>query len=219
MSLRATQSGRREQQRPSQCGLNPLQHLRSEQKNQPPAVGFFNSGGEEEDRTPDLVIANDALSQLSYFPGKVQNSPWMNHSAQEPVLIFPPCPANNLFLFAGQVELLIVSDLASATRIKSTADAGAARAGYPENRLPNGDQGDQPALLFRPGHGAGRQVGRPRCFTRHAAPRLQLPFHQERWMSGLSRTPGKRVWVNSPPRVRIPLSPPVPRAATIVVSP
>ena len=30
----------------------------------------------------------------------------------------------------------------------------------------------------------------------------------ERWMSGLSRTPGKRVWVNSPPRVRIPPSPP-----------
>ena len=28
-------------------------------------------------------------------------------------------------------------------------------------------------------------------------------------MSGLSRTPGKRVRVNSPPRVRIPLSPPV----------
>ena len=28
-------------------------------------------------------------------------------------------------------------------------------------------------------------------------------------MSGLSRTPGKRVGVNSPPRVRIPLSPPV----------
>ena len=27
-------------------------------------------------------------------------------------------------------------------------------------------------------------------------------------MSGLSRTPGKRVWDNIPPRVRIPLSPP-----------
>ncbi len=25
-------------------------------------------GGEEEDRTPDLRIANAALSQLSYFP-------------------------------------------------------------------------------------------------------------------------------------------------------
>ena len=30
-------------------------------------------------------------------------------------------------------------------------------------------------------------------------------------MSGLSRTPGKRVRVNSPPRVRIPLSPPAPQ--------
>ena len=30
-------------------------------------AGFFvGLGGEEEDRTPDLVIANDALSQLSY---------------------------------------------------------------------------------------------------------------------------------------------------------
>ncbi|MEY2677745.1 MAG: hypothetical protein RLZ00_437 [Pseudomonadota bacterium] len=31
-------------------------------------------------------------------------------------------------------------------------------------------------------------------------------------MSGLSRTPGKRVWVNSPPRVRIPLAPPITKA-------
>jgi hypothetical protein len=31
-------------------------------------------------------------------------------------------------------------------------------------------------------------------------------------MSGLSRTPGKRVGVNSPPRVRIPLPPPAPPA-------
>ena len=29
---------------------------------------FVGLGGEEEDRTPDLVIANDALSQLSYSP-------------------------------------------------------------------------------------------------------------------------------------------------------
>src|SRR5688572_14929166 len=33
-------------------------------------------------------------------------------------------------------------------------------------------------------------------------------------MSGLSRTPGKRVWVNSPTRVRIPPSPPVPSVLT-----
>ena len=30
----------------------------------------------------------------------------------------------------------------------------------------------------------------------------------ERWMSGLSRTPGKRVWDNIPTGVRIPPSPP-----------
>ncbi len=32
------------------------------------SAGFLNSGGAKEDRTPDLVIANDALSQLSYGP-------------------------------------------------------------------------------------------------------------------------------------------------------
>ncbi len=31
-------------------------------------AGFFMGGGEEESRTPDLVMANDALSQLSYPP-------------------------------------------------------------------------------------------------------------------------------------------------------
>ncbi|MDB5046835.1 MAG: hypothetical protein JWQ08_2885 [Deinococcus sp.] len=34
-------------------------------------AGFL-VGGVEGDRTPDLVIANDALSQLSYDPGPVQ---------------------------------------------------------------------------------------------------------------------------------------------------
>jgi hypothetical protein len=34
-------------------------------------------------------------------------------------------------------------------------------------------------------------------------------------MSGLSRTPGKRVWGNTPPRVRIPPSPPVYRTPKI----
>ncbi len=36
-------------------------------------------------------------------------------------------------------------------------------------------------------------------------------------MSGLSRTPGKRVWVHSPPRVRIPPVPPnkKPRSARL----
>ena len=37
-------------------------------------AGFFvGLGGEEEDRTPDLVIANDALSQLSYPPDDVNS--------------------------------------------------------------------------------------------------------------------------------------------------
>ena len=37
-------------------------------KNQPRTVGFLKSGGDEEDRTPDLRIANATLSQLSYVP-------------------------------------------------------------------------------------------------------------------------------------------------------
>ena len=35
-------------------------------------------------------------------------------------------------------------------------------------------------------------------------------------MSGLSRTPGKRVWVYSPPRVRIPPAPPKQKSLHIV---
>jgi hypothetical protein len=38
-------------------------------------------------------------------------------------------------------------------------------------------------------------------------------------MSGLSRTPGKRVRVNSPPRVRIPPSPPIKASALIDFKP
>ena len=34
------------------------------------STGFGKIGGAEGDRTPDLVIANDALSQLSYGPVK-----------------------------------------------------------------------------------------------------------------------------------------------------
>jgi hypothetical protein len=32
------------------------------------STGIFESGGDEEDRTPDLRIANATLSQLSYVP-------------------------------------------------------------------------------------------------------------------------------------------------------
>lgn len=34
------------------------------------ADGPIETGGDEGDRTPDLGIANAALSQLSYIPGK-----------------------------------------------------------------------------------------------------------------------------------------------------
>jgi hypothetical protein len=40
---------------------------------------LVSNGGEEEDRTPDLCIANAALSQLSYFPVEL---PHYNESAQ-----------------------------------------------------------------------------------------------------------------------------------------
>lgn len=43
---------------------------RDEHRGRHPArrVKNYSAGGAEEDRTPDLVIANDALSQLSYSP-------------------------------------------------------------------------------------------------------------------------------------------------------
>lgn len=53
----------------------PRQHWRSGQKKaQPIRVGLWVNGGEEEDRTPDLRIANAALSQLSYPPTKERYS-------------------------------------------------------------------------------------------------------------------------------------------------
>jgi hypothetical protein len=45
------------------------------------------SGGEEEDRTPDLVIANDALSQLSYPP--------TGASLPKPMVLAYACPFFN----------------------------------------------------------------------------------------------------------------------------
>jgi hypothetical protein len=35
------------------------------------STGIFDTGGDEEDRTPDLRIANATLSQLSYVPTAV----------------------------------------------------------------------------------------------------------------------------------------------------
>lgn len=50
----------------------PIPSYGVEPKKQPKVVGFYDSGGVEEDRTPDLRIANATLSQLSYDPnGKI----------------------------------------------------------------------------------------------------------------------------------------------------
>ena len=50
---------------------------------------------------------------------------------------------------------------------------------------------------------------KPSCRAWFFTSQKEVPrYRVERWMSGLSRTPGKRVWVNSPPRVRIPPAPP-----------
>src|SRR5262249_41260309 len=56
-----------------------------------------------------------------------------------------------------------------------------------------------------PRPGACRDV---KATTRAGAWATIAGFTQEGWMSGLSRTPGKRVWANNPPRVRIPPPPP-----------
>jgi hypothetical protein len=48
---------------------DPRQHCGERaKKNQPRTVGLLSNGGDEEDRTPDLRIANATLSQLSYVP-------------------------------------------------------------------------------------------------------------------------------------------------------
>ena len=47
---------------------SPLGGVRSIQLSYRGIENLCNVGGAEEDRTPDLVIANDALSQLSYGP-------------------------------------------------------------------------------------------------------------------------------------------------------
>ena len=44
--------------------------MKYQKKSQPLKVGIFGIGGEEEDRTPDLRIANATLSQLSYPPDR-----------------------------------------------------------------------------------------------------------------------------------------------------
>lgn len=55
--------------RPSQRGPNPRQYSRSKAKRKGDRASLSPVfGGDEEDRTPDLGIANAALSQLSYVP-------------------------------------------------------------------------------------------------------------------------------------------------------
>ena len=66
----------------------------------------------------------------------------------------------------------------------------------------HGDGADEDA-----GAAAGLSRASPPRRVGSATPRLRLP-PPERWMSGLSRTPGKRVRAKHPPRVRIPPSPP-----------
>ena len=58
---------------PSHRTANPRQHWRSRRtKKGESNVWPSMSGGVEEDRTPDLRIANAALSQLSYHPVEVR---------------------------------------------------------------------------------------------------------------------------------------------------
>ena len=56
-------------------------------------VGFCSqtSGGDEEDRTPDLRIANATLSQLSYVPTDASNS--SSAEAQRDTGFGAPCTA------------------------------------------------------------------------------------------------------------------------------
>ena len=44
-----------------------------------PFIRLKTGGGEEEDRTPDLRIANATLSQLSYPPDKLESSKLRGH--------------------------------------------------------------------------------------------------------------------------------------------
>ena len=44
--------------------------MEARKRKAPQFDGALNIGGAEGDRTPDLSIANAALSQLSYCPGK-----------------------------------------------------------------------------------------------------------------------------------------------------
>ena len=49
-------------------------------------------GGAEGDRTPDLVIANDALSQLSYSPCQINDLHWAALAVQPHFTVFMGSP-------------------------------------------------------------------------------------------------------------------------------
>ena len=49
--------------------FDPHLHLKQKKTGINPA--FFSIGGDKEDRTPDLQIANLSLSQLSYIPSTI----------------------------------------------------------------------------------------------------------------------------------------------------
>ena len=60
-------------------------------------------GGAERDRTADLVIANDALSQLSYSPaGRSKGPPFGAPASAADGVIYVPSSPLSIKLFANQ---------------------------------------------------------------------------------------------------------------------
>ena len=53
-----------------------------------PIGNTFGTGGDEEDRTPGLGIANAALSQLSYIPKTVKSLEWRVESFKSRFRVF-----------------------------------------------------------------------------------------------------------------------------------
>ena len=58
----------------------------AEEKRTPDAASFFDIGGDEGDRTPDLMNAIHALSQLSYVP-ELENGISLSKSRIENITI------------------------------------------------------------------------------------------------------------------------------------
>ena len=68
------------------CGANrKITHFTGEQQSQaskPSTCYRAENGGADRDQTDDLVVANDALYQLSYCPIKLEVQIWENHLPQ-----------------------------------------------------------------------------------------------------------------------------------------